>query len=53
MEEDKTILEAISTLECILFYAKGGNKLRPELEEMHKEIKKMLYRWHFLTGEML
>jgi len=50
MDENRAILEALSELECILYYAGSGNDLQPEINEIHDEAKAMLERWHFLTG---
>ena len=53
MDENKIILETLSHLECVLFYSHDNNDLKPEIEELHDEVKYMLERWHFLTGATL
>ena len=51
---NKSIIEALSTLECALFYAadeaEGVNDFYPEYKELHQEARQMLDRFHFLTG---
>ncbi len=51
---NKTIIEALSKLECALYYAadegEGIDDLYPEYKELHQEAKTMLDRFHFLTG---
>lgn len=53
MDENKIILETLSNLECVLFYASKDNQLKPEIDELRTEVKYMLERWHFLTGATL
>ncbi len=51
---NKTIINALSELECALYYAadegQGVNDLYPEYKELHQEARHMLDRFHFLTG---
>lgn len=51
---NKSIINALSELECALYYAadesQGVNDFYEEYKEMHQEAKNMLERFHFLTG---
>lgn len=51
---NQSIIEALSKLECSLYYAadeaEGINDFYPEYKELHQEAKQMLEKFHFLTG---
>lgn len=55
---NKQILEALSELECVLYYRADGSDshegVKPEATEaVHSLIKQALEAWHEATGETL